>query len=167
MFPLEIDSFWGSSSNKQNLQLYIRKTIVSDPCKLSAKTIILSGEGTDAENRIPCTYGGGEGINDHDRDLEGADLRIIPHILYAIKKGSTQIVILWNDTDVLLLVLHYLEKYKKKGVKEIWQRGGTGNTIRYIPVHLIADILGKFMCKVLPAAHILTGCDATIQLYKS
>ena len=33
LFPLEIDSFWGSTSNKQKLQLYIHNTIVSDPSK--------------------------------------------------------------------------------------------------------------------------------------
>lgn len=39
-------------------------------------------------------------------------------------------------------------------------KASIGNTRRYIPVHTLA-VRPVDLCKVTPAAHILTGCDAT------
>ena len=75
--------------------------------------------------------------------------------------GSEHEIVLLNDTDILVVNLHYTEKFKRIGLKEIMQRCGIGNTTRYIPVHILADKLGRDMCKVLPALHNLTGCDMT------
>ena len=160
LFPIDLDSFWPSSTNKEKLQLYIRNTILSDSQQFRQGQIVLSGVRT-KDQQIPCMTGDAIEIDELNSDLEEADLRLILHILYAVKQGSKRIVVLSNDTDVLVLLLHFMEKFRKKGVQEIWQRAGTGNTIRYIPIHGISDIIGKKMCKVLPAAHILTGCDST------
>ena len=72
---------------------------------------------------MQCTSVDGEKIEELDNDIEEADVRMIPHILYAIKSGSQRIVILSNNTDILVLVLHYIDKFLRKGVKEIWLRG--------------------------------------------
>ena len=106
-------------------------------------------------------YESGSVMDELQYDIEEADIRIIPHILYATEKGSEPVIVLSNDTDILVLNLYYTEKFKRKGLKEIMQRCGIGNTTRYIPVHILADKLGRDMCKVLPALHILTGCDMT------
>ncbi len=161
LFPVNLDSFWGANSNKQKLQMLIRNTILSDPSQLSSANLVLSGEGTTDESRVPCQDENGEVIDELQNDIEEADGRIIPHILYAVKEGSKRVVVLSNDTDVLVLDLHYTEKMKRKGMTELWQRGGVGNTTRYIPVHVLAEKLGRDICKVLPALHILTGCDST------
>ena len=39
-------------------------------------------------------------------------------------------------------------------------RAGVGDITRYIPLHLIAE-KNQELCAVLPAIHILTGCDTT------
>ena len=114
LFPDELHSFWASSGNKEKLQLYLRDTVLSGNSKLSPGSIILSGMGVDEENMIHCTSESGHNISELDKDIEEADLRIIQHILYAIKKGAERIVILSNDTDVLVLVLHYMAKFRKK-----------------------------------------------------
>jgi len=40
-------------------------------------------------------------------------------------------------------------------------REGVGDKTRFIPLHVIAVKVGKPMSEVLPATHVLTGCDIT------
>ena len=42
--------------------------------------------------------------------IEEADIRIIPHVSQAIKEKLSNIVILSNDADVVVLVLYCMEK---------------------------------------------------------
>jgi hypothetical protein len=94
-------------------------------------------------------------------DIEEADVRIIPHALRVVNCGVTRVVLLSNDTDVMVLALHFWNIFKGHGLKELWIRVGVGNTMRYIPIHSLADKLGTQICKVLIALHHLTGCDST------
>ena len=49
---------------------------------------------------------------------------------------------------------------------EAGHQGKTINRKRFIPVHTIAQKLGKTVCQCLPAVHALTGCDTTSGLHK-
>lgn len=71
------------------------------------------------------------------------------------------IVVLSSDTDVLVLLLHFSQIFKTHGMFELWMRAGVGDSIRYIPVHVLAGKQGHELCDVLPAVHALTGCDIT------
>ena len=75
--------------------------------------------------------------------------------------GTVRIVVLSNDTDVLVLLIYYYSMLKPHGLKELWMRGGVGDSTRYIPVHTLAIKLGTCLCRVLPAMHQLTGSDST------
>lgn len=88
-------------------------------------------------------------------------MRIIPHALHAVNCGATRVVLLSNDTDVMVLALHFWSILKGHGLKELWMRAGVGNTTRYIPLHCLGDKLGTPICKVLVPLHHLTGCDST------
>ena len=50
--------------------------------------------------------------------------------------------------------------FHQRGLKSLWMRLGLGNTIRYVPIHTLAE-RHKEICDVLPAIHTLTGCDVT------
>ena len=50
---------------------------------------------------------------------------------------------------------------KGHGLQELWMRAGVAKTTRYLPVHILAQRIGKSMCNVLPAVHHLTGSDTT------
>ena len=93
--------------------------------------------------------------------IEEADSRIIPHISNAAKGKYKRAVVISNDTDVLVLLLYYAEIFKDRGMGEIWIKFGTGERARLIPIHLLADILGKNMSCAIMKAHILSGCDVT------
>ena len=86
---------------------------------------------------------------------------IIPHASQAIKEKSSNIVILANDADVVVLVLYYMETFVREVSQKLWIRYGTGDHTRYLPIHIMYGKLGASFCSVLLNAHILTGCDMT------
>ena len=103
---------------------------------------------------------------------EEADTRIILHALHADKmfglKGTKgRIIIKSPDTDVLILAVHFFPTFQH--TQELWfQTGSVTNTRdlrRFISVHDICNTLNHVMCKVLPAAHALTGCDTTSSFF--
>ena len=42
----------------------------------------------------------------------------------------------------------------------------TANREIYIPVHLMVKVIGKTVCRCLPAFHAFTGCDTTSSLFR-
>ena len=44
-------------------------------------------------------------------------------------------------------------------VTQLWVWFGTGKNQRYIPIHSIAESLGRMKCSSLPLFHAITGCD--------
>ena len=95
-----------------------------------------------------------------DVNIEEADIRIIPHAIHETENGASRIVVLSDDTDVIILVLHFWETLHQKGLKELWVKGGVGDSTRYIPIHLLAE-KHQSICATLPALHALSGCDVT------
>ena len=71
-----------------------------------------------------------------------------------------RLVILSGYTDVMVLALYYNTDLKTNRLSELWMRAGVGDSIRYIPLHLIFERKPE-LCSVLPEIHILTGCDTT------
>ena len=92
--------------------------------------------------------------------IEEADSRIIPHVNWSVTTmGYKKFVILSNDTDVLVLLLHYFKRFKENGIKKVWIRISSGATRRHIPIHHLYSRMPKPLINVLLAAHIGTGCD--------
>ena len=73
-----------------------------------------------------------------DKPIEEADLRIIPHIKDSIQSKNTRIVLLSNDTDVLVLVLYFMQYFTSVGLTELWTQFGTVKNKRFIPVHKLS-----------------------------
>ncbi|KAG1696934.1 Alpha-N-acetylgalactosaminidase [Nymphon striatum] len=94
-------------------------------------------------------------------DIEEADARIIPHVLHAVQHGMRRIVVLSSDTDVSILLIYYWATFLSNGLQELWVKAGVGDSTRFIPIHTLASRLGSALCHVLPAVHMLTGCDYT------
>ena len=117
--------------------------------------IILSGTGVADIDNNPCVCVVGPGqvtsVEDLEVDIEEADLRLIPHAFNASQEMTKRVVILSNDTDVLVLGLHYFNRLHRQGLIELWMRAGVGDTTRYIPLHTLARKIGRNMCQILPA----------------
>ena len=113
--------------------------------KLDVENLYLSGYITDADGPQDCI----ENQNDlrmvTDALLSGieeADARIISNVAAAIKDRLQWIVILSNDTGVLILLLHYFRQFSLMGVQQLWIKYSQGDKSCYIPIHTLADKLG-------------------------
>jgi len=71
------------------------------------------------------------------------------------------IVILSSDTDVFIVAMYFYHLLAAHGLTELWVTGRVDGKTRFISVHVIAVKVGKLVCEVFPATHVLTGCDIT------
>ena len=58
--------------------------------------------------------------------IEEADMRIILHIAKSTESGLKNVVVVSNDTDVCVLLLHYTPQFIKFGLTELWFKYGAG-----------------------------------------
>lgn len=83
------------------------------------------------------------------------------------KNTSGRIVFQSPDTDVMVLLLHYVPQMQ--AVSEVWMENGritrTPDLRRMIPIHDISNSLGTAICTILPEVHSLTGCDTVSYFY--
>ena len=86
--------------------------------------------------------------------IEEADLRTVLHAFHATKGGSKLLVILSQDTDVLILFLYHWMELNALGLEQLWITAAATDTSTYIPINNLAVQLGQGLCRVL-----LTGCD--------
>jgi hypothetical protein len=163
MIPTQMDKFLGSSSNKIQLQQFFADTVYQ-MAKENDINLVVSGTvlGEDPQpSRGIINKQEHHDIGLLKSSIEEADGRIIPHIHWSLtSKEYKNFVVLSNDTDVLVLILHYYRLFKQYGIKNIWIRIGRGAAQRLIPLHHLYSTMPKPLVKVLLAAHIGTGCDA-------
>ena len=54
--------------------------------------------------------------------IEEADVRMIPHALHSVSEGASRVILLSNDTDIVVLGLHYRSLLKGHGLKaSVWK----------------------------------------------
>ena len=125
--------------------------------------MVVSAMGVDSDMKscMSVTHNSIIPVPELDVHIEEEDVRMIPHALHATNQGTTIIVLISNDTDVMVLALHFWGILKGHGLKEMWMRAGVGNSTRYIPLHILAERLASNACGTLIALHHLTGCDST------
>ena len=85
--------------------------------------------------------------------VEEADVRMIPHALHSVNEGASGVILLSNDTDIVVLGLHYCSLLKGHDLKELWIRAGAGNSTRHIPLHTLAETMDSEICKVILSLH--------------
>ena len=164
--PGEMEKFWACDENKENLQ-YLSRSFFKEKCDIENIDLILSGTLNSNSTSTPYFQQlispipspiPSENLN---KDIEEADLRIIPHIENSILSNTTRIIVVSNDTDVVVLILYYMHYFFSIGLVELWIQFGVAKSRRFIPLHILAKTLGEDLCSVLIKAHIFTGCDYT------
>ena len=164
--PVQIDTFWACTTNKENLQL-LSRDFFAKKSEENHLNIILSGylkDDSEGESCVQCKDGVHLDRHDLHSELEEADVRIIPHIAKAIENCHKCIVVLSNGTDVVVLLLHYIHHFFAVGLSGLWIRFGTNDKTRHIPIHNLGEVIGSDMCSVILKAHILAGCDVTSKI---
>ncbi len=151
---------------------YLCKTLVNHILGDSEKTVYLAGCLSDTEKVAKVDCRGIHDVSSWASNHEEADTRMLLHAIFADKSfGSSgqkgRIVIRSRDTDVLVLAIHYFPQLTHTA--ELWVQTGTVTSNvdlrRFVPVHEICRNLSPTVCKILPAAHALTGSDTTSALY--
>jgi hypothetical protein len=89
---------------------------------------------------------------------EEADTRMILHVASATAAGFSKILIRTVDTDVVVLAIACFHRLSVP-VSELWVAFGAGKHLRYLPIHLLATLLGSDRSCALPFFHAFTGCD--------
>jgi hypothetical protein len=158
--PVEMDRFWSSNKNKLHLESLIHKTMVETAQEQEVAREVIVGKVADNPS---VRVAGGEvtATPELDLELEEADTLLVLHAAHAVEAGASRIVVLTSDTDVVVLMVHFCHQLQHQGLQELWVKAGASSKVRYIPVHTLVTKLEPDTCKVLPAVHILTGCDYT------
>ena len=130
--PQQLDKFWSSQENKQNLQLLVRDTVCNGHY---ANTTIIASSVVSDDEVLPAKANGGADIPELLNWTEEADSRLVLHVELAVRvKQCQRVVVLSNDTDTFALLLHYAPYLQTQGLKELWQQYGTGEKRHILPL---------------------------------
>ena len=93
-------------------------------------------------------------------DHEEADSKMFVFTNYIIQRNQIERVIIQSpDTDVAVIrCYHFVTNLAL--LSKLWFKTGVGNKTRYIPIHTSVMDLGSPVCRLLPAIHVITGCDS-------
>ena len=160
--PEQMDKFWASSENKVKFQSYVKSKFQALAREVT-KSVILSGVVIDNTPQ-PATFlteqGEVQSIFELNFDHEEADFRIIPHIGWDITTFSRKsVTVVSEDTDVLVLLLHYFNSFNTLGLQSLYMQLGKGDRRRMLSVNKMFDKFGNHFCKEILSVHIGTGCD--------
>jgi hypothetical protein len=150
-------SYICNPANKTNLQIFL-----SDAWIKIAKTrlrfglqLVLAGCFENCEDVRLVMRGSECSLHYLEPDHEEADTRMLLHAKDC-SYHYTRVVVQSPDTDVAFLCIY---AYQYLMCEQFWFRTGVKDKLRYIPVHTLTQKLGHDLCNLLPAFHVLTGCD--------
>ena len=89
---------------------------------------------------------------------EEFDTRVMLHAANAASQGYKRILIIANDTDIIVLGISF---FSEINTEKMWVSFGMGEKLRYISIHNICSAMSPAKAFALPAFHALTGCDNT------
>jgi len=160
--PVEINSFWGSISNKMQLQQsfidWIQKTYDGQiPIFLGGaikeditSCYKLENSTTTTQNRLKCMH-------------EEADDRMMFHINHAIQIDRfKKIIVASPDTDVFVNLVHHFSKWQFSDLEELWILSGKKSNQQATPIHDLVTHFDQNVIDVLPAVHALTGMSSSL-----
>ena len=88
---------------------------------------------------------------------EEADTRIFLHVKNASGNGHCKVLVRSVNTDVVVIAIALYQKLET--LHEFWVWLGTGKNQRFVPIHSVAESLGKTKLLSLQVFHSVTGCD--------
>ena len=94
-------------------------------------------------------------------DQADADLLIVQKAIESASSMDT--VLIGDDTDLLVLLLHHLPKYGKHIFSTLDRKKNTKGRVWNIKE--VQAKLGTFMCKHIPFLQAFLGCDTTSCLF--
>ena len=141
---VELKRFWASSKNKEELQILPRK-FFKQKAEETNLTLVLSGCVTDGGGILDCVMFKSGRLNTKEKlklSMEEADSRLIQRLIKATKYERQRVVVISNNTDVVVYCLTYENRCRIYGCKEAWLRFGAREKTRNISIHVLGNRLG-------------------------
>ena len=110
--------------------------------KLSGKTLVVMC-GYTCYQLLPGVM---QPISELELTQEEADTQILLHAVHAARLKFASVVIVSEDTDVLVLLLMNI-------------KCGSQTRVRYIEVSRVVESIGASVCRSLLGFHAFSGCD--------
>ena len=105
--PVEVDRFWASSKNKEKLQILSRE-FFQEKAQEKNHTIVLSGYVTDGGGMQDCVMlkaGIITPVENLKSSVEETDVRLIQHLKEVAKYKSEKVIVMFNETDIVVFCL--------------------------------------------------------------
>ena len=145
--------FLCSSKNKQAFIVFVTNEWKKDKYmeKLSGKTLVV----TCGYTCFQLSSGVVQPISELESTQEEADTRVLLHALHAARSRFASVVIVSEDTDVLVLLL----AFRSFIPSSIFIKCGSHTRVKYIEVSRVVESVGANVCRSLPGFHAFSGCD--------
>ena len=142
-----------SSKNKQAFIVFVTNEWKKDKYmeKLSGKTLVV----TCGNSCYQLSSGVVQPISELESTQEEADTRMLLHSLHAARSRFASVVIVSEDTDVLVLLL----AFKSFIPSSVFIKCGSQTRVKYIEVSRIVESVGATVCRSLLGFHAFSGCD--------
>ena len=128
--------------------------------------MVLSGIIDDDDECTPATFyryhdNSTSAVKELALNHEEVDLRIIPHLNWSANSfpERKRAIVVSKDTDILVLLVHYMKSLKLNGINEVWMLTGQGDNKYLLTIHKPCDRLGEELCQSLLKCHLGSGCD--------
>ena len=110
-----MSSFRVSNKNKEKLQYLLHRKI-KDFSEQSCEVCIVLSATMVEDTIISCTkFNPSSMVPEFNVEIEEADLRLFPHAKYAVENGGKRIVVLGNDTDIIVGFIYHCQYLKDIG----------------------------------------------------
>ena len=106
--PYQIEKFWASIINKENLQKIARMVALRDLDNVVVSGCIVDDEIIQAQGKLDGSPVATELSTLSNNWVEEADCRTIIHVDWALTRGCKRVVIISNDTDTVTILLRYV-----------------------------------------------------------
>lgn len=154
--------FLGNGENKRRLIAYFKQDWQTahyvETLKANEK-IVFSSAGLD-DPAIMVTMSGCVPLETLQNNHEEADTKLILHAK-SCANTNNDIVIVCDDTDVLVLLVHFINKWESQ--RSFWFANGKAQS-SVSRVNDIADILDT-KCSNLIGLHCISGCDSVSSIF--
>ena len=107
-----------------------------------------------AEKPTSLSSGVIERLTDLDSSQEEGDTRLLLHASHAARSKFVAVIIVSEDTDVLVLCL----VFKSFIPSSVFIKCTSQTRVKYLDVSRIVERTGASTCKSLPGFHAFTGC---------
>ena len=150
--PQNWRSFLRNDNNKTELFDFLADRLCTIQTASTVTVIVTKGryefsnKSKPLDAKSPCTH-------------EEADSRIFVHARDAVMDGAHSIIIRPNDTNVHVIAVSVMPLLQGIGLECMWLAFGQGTSLRWIPVHDVAEAIGPERASGLPFFHAFTGCD--------